>query len=402
MTISKTYFNINFLIFILILPISLLGYIPTFPYWLYNISIYVTIPLFLFLILFKKRISVSQNELLFLVIYITAILISFLFSPFSLSFSGILRAVSPIFSYYLVRQLGIRKNNGYYIILYILLVISFLFALYQFLFQPLYEIEQGGLWVIRADDVLPILKRPVSYLGNANVFGIFTVLTYLILLEFRNKLPKLHKITIFFLCIVNIILFSKSRTSMTAFVLVILLFDIYRGKYIKVASIFLLLIIIIGFILINFNNFEYLDDLFRLSALSETEDNSFTIRKRIAEFAMNLIYQRPIFGVGVGNEFLLMQSTNAPHKGMESATMLLLIERGVFGYIIYLFVLFYKFLTAKKNITKVLIGVVFISVDFTETVCVLPQLTSFIAIYLAVTENSLNLSLPSKKTWNVI
>jgi hypothetical protein len=129
-----------------------------------------------------------------------------------------------------------------------------------------------------------------------------------------------------------------------------------------------------------------LDQLFRLSSLTNDENNSYTIRKNIAEYAYNLISQRPFFGVGPANEGALMNSINAPHKGMESASLHLLIERGFVGYFFYLYVVIIKLLLSI-NFSNFLIGVVFISVDFTETVCVFPQLTSFLAIYFAVSKN---------------
>jgi O-antigen ligase len=366
--------------------ISQLGYIPGLPYWLYNISIFITLPIFLFIILVYREVKFTYNETLFLLITFITLLISNIVSPFEFSIPGFLRAIVPIIYYYLIRALKLNKAKIYYDLITFMLVASFFVALYQVLFQPIYLIEDG-VWNIYAEDVFWFVKRPVSFLGNANVFGVFTVLCYIIIF-FDNPyyVSKKLKAFILIITIINVILFAKSRTSLLAFLIVNF---IYLVKVRKFKILLLLLIIIlslVSFVFTNYEKYSILNDIFRLSALYENDDNSYTIRQRIAEFTVNIIKERPFFGVGVGNEQLLMLDLHAPHKGSESASLLILVERGILGYFIYLGVILSQFLFVRDR-TKILIGFVILSVDFTETVCVLPQLTSFLAIYLAVSIN---------------
>jgi O-antigen ligase len=369
--------------------ISQLGYIPGLPYWLYNISIFVTIPIFTLVLLFFDKIKFTHSEILFLFIFFCVLFLSNISSPFEFSVPGFLRAVVPLIYYYLVRALKVGKSKEYYNLIIFSLFISFFVALYQILFQPIYFIEDG-VWHVYAEDVFWLVKRPVSYLGNANVFGVFCVLCFIIIF-FDNPylLSRKKKYLIFIVTIINIVVFAKSRTALLAFIIVNLVYLIKNKKY-KILLIFTSLIITFSiFLFANYDQYSFLNDIFRLSSLYEDDDNSYTIRKRIAEFTVNLIFDRPLFGVGVGNEQLLMRELNAPHKGSESASLLILVERGLFGYIIYLSLIFFQFLFTGNNFPKMLIGFVILSVDFTETVFVLPQLTSYLAIYLGVCKNEM-------------
>ncbi|WP_157986367.1 O-antigen ligase family protein [Chitinophaga alhagiae] len=376
--------------FAMLFFISLLGYIPMLPYWLYNIGTFITIPIFIFITSNYSNRFVTKNEIAFLGLFVLSLLLSYLTSPFGFTIAGFLRALVPIIFYYLVRVLNVKKTDFYYSVLYYLLILSFLVAAYQFFFQPAYIINDDGAWE-EVEGVLTLMKRPVSYLGNSNVFGVFTVFCFLILFtEGNQRLTKNQKVALFIVTILNLTLFSKSRTSLAAFIVTLLIYLFHKRKFIPLLVVFLFFLAGIAYVLSNYEQIEAIDNIFRLSSLSSEDRNSYSIRSEIAKFAIPLIGERPFFGVGVGNEQQLMMSTGAPHKGMESATLLLLIERGILGYLIYLYILFSKFLLVKNNITRILIGLVMISVDFTETVCVIPQLSTFLAIYLGVTWNTVN------------
>ena len=367
---------------------SMLGYVPGLPFWLYNISISIIVPVLSFLLIIRKGNIITKDEVIFLLVFISSILASYLFSSFGFNPTGFLRAIVPILFYYLIRVLKIPKNKFYYNFIFFLLISSFIVGVYQFLIQPQFILAEGGEWVSVGDDVLPLLKRPVSYLGNANVFGIFTVFCFIILyFENNHNINLGKKVFIVLIVLFNIILFSKSRTSLLAFILILLFYNLRIKNYKTLLVIFSIVFLLFAYVVFNYEKFEVLDQLFRLSALSETQDNSYTLRRDIAEFSINVISQRPIFGIGPGNEKALMTTLNAPHKGMESATLFLLEERGIIGYLIYLYILLTKFLFARNNFAKILIGIVLISVDFTETVCVIQQLATFLAVYLAISKN---------------
>lgn len=372
----------------------MLGYIPAFPYWLYNISTFLTIPIFVISMLIINKNYFSFEEIFFLFLYILSLLLSYLFSDIGFNFSGFLRAVVPVLFYYLVRLLQINKTK-YFDILYFLLVLSFLFAFYQFFFQPLYEIGDDGNWIVRdsASEMQIIFKRTVSFLGNSNVFGVFSVATFLILwLDYKQFISKPNFI---FLCIIlglNIIVMGKSRTSMLALIMAIFIINFNFKNIGKLFKILFFLILCSLFIYYNYEKLEFLDALFRLSALTETDQNSYSLRKDIANFSMDLISKNLIFGIGAGNEGTLFSIINAPHKGMESGSLLLLLERGLFGYFFYLYVIVFEFLLKKNTILNIILGLTIVSVDFTETVYVLPQLTTFLAVYLAVRKNNIILN----------
>ncbi|GEM_PF-5452211 len=378
------------LLFAVMFTLGMLGYIPGLPYWLYNISTFITLPVLFACLLLAKGAIFTKNEVWFIVLFVFTILCSYALSPYGVTIPGFLRAVVPVLFYYLVRTLKIRKTSFYFGVVKVLLIVSFFVALYQSLFQPIYVIENGS-WVVYVEEALPLAKRPVSFLGNANVFGVFTVFCY-ILLFFENPdyLSKKEKVILFLFVLANLVLFSKSRTSMLAFVMVNVVYSVIKKQHFKLL-IFLAVSVLLGlFVYSNYEDLLVLDDLFRLSALVDQEDNSYTIRRRIAEFTFDLISQRPLFGVGTGNEMFLMADTGAPHKGSESASLLLLIERGIVGYLFYLYILFAKLLSVRSAAPKILIGLTIISVDFTETVCVIPQLTVFLAIYFGISQNESN------------
>lgn len=367
---------------------AMLGYIPGLPFWTYNISIVTIIPTLILLLIVREGNLFTQYEVIFLFIFLLSIIGSYIFSSFGFNPTGFLRSIVPILFYFLVRILKIKKDNFYYDLIFFLLATSFIVALYQFIIQPQYLLAENGEWLNVGEDVLPLLKRPVSYLGNSNIFGIFSVFCFIILyIENNRNLSFTRKVVIVIIVLVNIIIFSKSRTSLLSFILVLIFYNIRIKNHITILLIFSIALLLFIYVINNFEKYEFLDQLFRLSVLSETQDNSYTLRRDIAKFSINVISKRPFWGIGPGNENNLMLTLNAPHRGMESATLLLLEERGIVGYFIYLYILFVKFIFTKNTFAKFLIGIVMLSVDFTEPVCVLQQLATFLAVYLAVCKN---------------
>ena len=80
--------SISVFVFYVMFIISQLGYIPALPYWLYNISTLITIPIYLLVILVYRNIKFTENEIIFLAIFIGSITLSTILSPYDFTISG--------------------------------------------------------------------------------------------------------------------------------------------------------------------------------------------------------------------------------------------------------------------------------------------------------------------------
>lgn len=365
---------------------SLIGYIPTLPYWLYNISFSLSLPFFFFIVFFSGYFRITSNEKIIFILFFFSFFFSYIFSDFPFNFAACLRGITPLFLYISVRTLNLKIDTFYINVLMIFLVLSFLFAFYEFFYLPSYKLDSSGKWVI-TNEGFYLLKRAGSFLGNENVFGVFTVISAIIIYTHKELLIIFKRPAyLYFLVIFNVFFLAKSRTSMLACFVCVIYWLIAKKRY-KILYIILTVSGLLLFYLWSNLDHEIVDSIFRTSSILNDEYNSYSLRAEINKVGISLIPQNLLFGVGVGNEYLLMQSVNAIRPGVESASLNILLERGIYGYMLFLGLYLYFFIFSS-SLTNRLLGLAILVVDFLETVFIYPQILSVIMIYLALYINS--------------
>jgi hypothetical protein len=301
---------------------------------------------------------------------------SFLNSSVELNLVAYSLELIPFFMIVILWQYGITHdmiNKG---LVFIFILSTFLGAL-QFLVFPIYYADDLGNWVMVNSELPLLMKRPGSIFGNPNVFGCFNAIFYSWILFtkfFRKK--KLFII----LVVINIVLIAKSRSSLIA-ILFIYFFYLYKSGRVKL----LLTILVLGilstssFLVYIYNN-EYADQIFRFSDLLSSDSNSFTIRYDIFKFILDKVTVFNFFGVGPGNIKLYLELFNAPWAGPESAGLHILLQKGVFFYILYIIFLLTLFLS--KNTFNQSILILFLTNGLLETVSAQQQILSILFILL--------------------
>jgi hypothetical protein len=374
---------------------SLLGYIPGFPYWISNIAFILNPIILVFLFLHFKNTKFTLNEILFASFFILSLFLSYLFSHFLPRLPEILKVISPICAYFIARILKIEMHDLIKF-LYFVFILSFFFAAYQYFFQARYLIGTDGTWIKSSNQVLYLMKRVVSFIGNANVFGVFTVFSFYILI-FETNFNRRIKIIFLIICLLNVILFAKSRTTIAALLFIYFLYLVKQRKFILLGILVSLIVLIAITIYFSFNN-EILNGLFRISSLHEQGPNSLSTRLRVNHLMFSMLPDHWLFGIGCGNEIRFMKEINGFHGGAEMATLRILTERGVFGFAILLVALIKNFFINQRHFSAIAIGLSIFIIDITENVIALPQLSTFLAIFMAILANEQLIKEPALKT----
>ena len=365
----------QFICFFLFLTISV-GLIPPFSSKLYYLKTIIIPIVFLLSFISKASFKVSKNLYFIIFICMSLITMSFLNSSVELNLVAYSLELIPFFMILILWQYGITHdmiNKG---LVFIFILSTFLGAL-QFLVFPIYYADDLGNWVMVTSELPLLMKRPGSIFGNPNVFGCFNAIFYSWILFtkfFRKK--KLFII----LVVINIVLIAKSRSSLIA-ILFIYFFYLFKSGRVKL----LLTILVLGilstssFLVYIYNN-EYADQIFRVTDLLSSDSNSFTIRYDIFKFILDKVTVFNFFGVGPGNIKLYLELFDAPWAGPESAGLHVLLQKGVFFYILYIIFLLTLFLS--KNTFNQSVLILFLTNGLLETVSAQQQILSILFILL--------------------
>lgn len=157
---------------------------------------------------------------------------------------------------------------------------------------------------------------------------------------------------VFVMAIMLIGVFPTFSRSSTLFAILVALVWVWRGQFDKKALVVLLIIMLpigwwggsnllaTGLASTEVSDENLMTRLNFFSKLGETGDDSAAERKRVAEYAVQKFYDNFLFGIGTGNA-----SSGAKKWGYRVSThnmfLLLLVEQGIFGGILYLSFLAY-------------------------------------------------------------
>lgn len=191
------------------------------------------------------------------------------------------------------------------------------------------------------------MVRTYSFFGIHIAFGCACVLflyLYIYILKHNYLYIKKNKIILGSFLLLLGVLMSNSKTPMAG--LLFFIFAFFTLKQVVNFKTIVILFIIITIILVYAPN--YLNNiiaLFDSDVAEEAGGSNVAMRTRQFEVALNMFYNNPLFGNGVGSISTMMKiGNNADLLGSESSWLKILPERGIMGVIAYitLYVQMYK------------------------------------------------------------
>jgi O-antigen ligase len=317
-----------------------------------------------YMILSKKRIYLTKNQLIMLLLMFLFFIIAFstyIISPYvsdspTMFFRGIILLFFQLFIFLFIFMISNHIHetealNAISITLNFILIVASILYIYHIATKGLINYGESYLGILYSYQGRPRLMGTV---GDPNYFSLYITVYYWLYLFFARKLSlKTNKLTSVFFMI--LILLTQSRTAIIINILALLLLFSYEVYY-KTKVTFLTLI---GLILTGIPIFFVLDryilninDLFLLS-----EDASFGIRSKLLFEGLKNIYRHP-FGVGIG----YLQSYYVNYLGLIKVAhndfISVFIEIGVLGVIMYISLYIFSFY--KTNIYgKIIILIIF-------------------------------------------
>jgi len=379
LTLNKKQIIKWFLLFVAI--ISLVGLIAGFSPDIYRgatIMGYAMIPLAIY---YNPRLKLSLFNILFFIGFLVAILLNLLYARYNFSLiTSLLVALSP-FSFFIIGKAFTKSIKRYInFIITGIFIFSLIFIFYQIFAHKLYS----GEFHVNNYSILELLFfRYSSFMGNSNIYAGFLSILFIFFIEKYNKPLIKYDITLLF-WMVFFFLLVKSRSALLTMIILWGISRISLHKFKGFISIFIL-IFLFSLIFIEFPHILNEFRLFSVDKLLETK--SIVVRKDMFELGKEAIENHPIIGNGLRSpEFLLKSHT---HRYFESASIQILVEKGIIGYIFYL-ILIWALVTSKNKWLNYL-GIVIIVFDFFETVFNMKQLLSFVAfLYGGLLERKTN------------
>lgn len=234
------------------------------------------------------------------------------------------------------------------------------------------------------------MVRAYSTFGIHLAFGRACVLILGFLLAIRNiwwiKIPKWQFSTAIIMCIIGCIV-SNSKTPLLGMVVMLMLFLkpsqlLSKKTIIIVVSIILVITILYQIIPSYFNNIL---SLFDKDLAEEGGGSSIMLRQRQLVIAWEMFQQNPILGNGPGSLTVLRRMSHGEDiLGAEGALLSILPERGLLGYLVYLFTFVYFFRTSKGIIPTYKILIFLLSYFLTEIVSGIGDMTLCWAFIIAM------------------
>lgn len=147
-------------------------------------------------------------------------------------------------------------------------------------------------------------------------------------------------------------------------------------------------IVIVVFVLYRYvpNYFDNIFSLFDEDLAEEGGGSTIATRERQLTAMFNMFQQSPILGNGPGALNILkeMNESNEAILGAEGALLSILPERGLLGYLVYLFSFYYIFRSSKRIVPTYLIFIYLLSVFAMEVVSGIGDMTLYWAIVIAI------------------
>ena len=228
---------------------------------------------------------------------------------------------------------------------------------YVFMNAPLESIK-GKMWYI--PPFLSSTGELVQRYGLTRCYSFFSIhidfgcacvllfFLYLFLLNYKYKYMNKSHLILFILLLAAGVLFSNSKTPLVGIAFFLLAFY-------KIKLFFnLKLLLITGIVSIVIYNYApgYIDNfvaIFDDNVAYEGGGSTTMMRQRQFEIGLNLFSENPLLGNGIGSIAVFMKNTlNAELYGSESSWLKILIERGILGCIVYIYLYIIMFRKLKK------------------------------------------------------
>ena len=234
------------------------------------------------------------------------------------------------------------------------------------------------------------MVRAYSTFGIHISFGCacaFLLGFFLIIIQKRWLKVNKWLMTITIVILITGCVTSNSKTAYLGMMTMLLLL-VRPRTLLNIKTILIILSIVIAVIIAYeyvpgyFNNIL---SLFDEDMAEEGGGSTIATRQRQLDMAMEFFRQNPLFGNGPGSLMILRQiGEGSDILGAEGAHLTILPERGVLGYMIYLFTFVYFFITSKRIIPSFFIFIFLLALFVMEIASGLRDMTLYYSLLIAL------------------
>lgn len=318
---------------------STIGYVQYLPYAIANV-ILILVPIFFFFDLFRRKLSLGINEILFSLLWLLSGILPYIItteidkviiSPMAI----ILRLIGPILIYFIGKNISLSYNECAKVFTIIFLINTTVVLIQYFILGEVRLVHYPNNvveWEQIASGNL-ILRRVTGLLGNSNTLAAFTLIVYLFIENYLSERKRTKRfILVATLLIISI--FAKSRNVMIVSFLIAFI-KIISSSNISLKFTTTLVILAISILLYTFINSDFIEGIFRFQSFQDA-DNSYTIRTLVTLEAINIWRNNFIyFGGGASSEAFYLAKYSFRNYSEMLYTKILL-EQGIMGIIVYL------------------------------------------------------------------
>lgn len=378
----------------------------------FGVALWLVLIFFLSVTTSRNRLQLNSESFYFKPILITVIIsffLSFAFSEFPME-NGLRQFIKAIIMnfaliYVFQKLLCSKKDVSLFAkSLYVVAILMCFLAFYETLFQDnpfldyVYynspsEGTEGRMWYLPPDVGRGIqyrfgMVRAYSFFGLHIAFGCACafIIGFFAFAD-KNRIDfGLNRGRIIFV-ITILILGCFSSNSKTAFLgLFVMLLMLLNLKVLNMRILVPILMVFVFISLFSSNYLKSVYSIFDENLAEQGGGSTLETRERQYEVAWDMFLHSPIVGNGPGSNVYMkkMEDEYLDLLGSEGAILKILPERGIIGYLVYLFGFVYLFITNRKRMSSYIIFVFLASLFAMELASGLRDKTLFYALLLVM------------------
>lgn len=235
-------------------------------------------------------------------------------------------------------------------VLFLFISISIIYGVYTIVTvsNPIIEWEQSFIPESMSNKLVDSTEtyrgvKAQSFFGGATQFAAFVYMTAIVFLAIKMKNAKrLTSVSIIVLIIAVMICFlSKTRASIFA-ALCATLYLVYKQNATTKMRIFMILLLFLPIVFPFFaENISFLTSIYDTRAQDDVGGSSMEMRLIQARIVGEIFSSNPLFGLGTTGAFAISNMNIDGLYGAESVWFHLLINRGLIGVLVYLYIFYY-------------------------------------------------------------
>lgn len=306
----------------------------------------------------KKRKESKQFVLskIFEITVISSLLTSFCLFPFSSASKELISTVNTVVNTFVILYLidnEVKTEKDIHSIckcLYLFILISVFYGLYVIIMvsNPIIEWEQSFVPAAMSDKIIASTEtfrgvKAQSFFGGATQFATYVYLTAILFLAEKTKnTHKISYVSILLLLVALMICFlSKTRAAIFAGLCATLYMLLKQGVKTKFKILLLILVILPLISPFLSDNLSFITSIYDPNAQDAIGGSDLEMRSMQMQVVAEIASANPIFGIGTTGYANISALQIDGLYGAESVWFHLLMERGIVGVCVYIYIFYY-------------------------------------------------------------